>query len=84
MDADGLLQIGERVWNLERYYNNQAGIGKGSDRLPKRFTDEPSKAPGSEGHVCELDKMLPEYYALRGWEDGVVTESKLKELDILE
>jgi aldehyde:ferredoxin oxidoreductase len=84
MDANGLLLIGERVWNLERHYNNQAGIGKGSDYLPKRFLEEPSDKPGSEGHVCELDKMLPEYYELRGWEDGVVKESKLKELEILE
>ena len=39
--------------------------------------------PGSEGHVCELDKMLEEYYSVRGWENGVVPESKLKELAIL-
>jgi aldehyde:ferredoxin oxidoreductase len=84
MDAGGLLLMGERVYNLERYYNNLAGLGKGSDYLPKRFTDEPSTMPGSEGHVCELDKMLPEYYEKRGWDDGVVPESKLKELGILD
>jgi aldehyde:ferredoxin oxidoreductase len=39
--------------------------------------------PGSEGHVCELDLMLDEYYAARGWQNGVVTEGKLKELAIL-
>lgn len=83
MDAAGLLLLGERVWNLERYYNNLIGMGKGSDYLPRRFTDEPSTMPGSVGSVCELDKMLPEYYQLRGWEDGVVPESKLKELGIL-
>jgi aldehyde:ferredoxin oxidoreductase len=33
--------------------------------------------------VCELDKILEEYYAERGWVNGVVPESKLKELDIL-
>ncbi len=50
--------------------------------MPDRFTKEPSKAPGSEGHVCELDQMLAEYYAARGWENGVVPASKLAELDI--
>ncbi|MCB0074202.1 MAG: aldehyde ferredoxin oxidoreductase, partial [Caldilineaceae bacterium] len=60
-----------------------AGFGEGSDYLPKRFTDEPSTMPGSEGHVCELDLMLEEYYTLRGWENGVVPESKLKELEII-
>ena len=39
--------------------------------------------PGSEGHVCELDLMLEEYYAERGWENGVVPEEKLKELEIV-
>jgi aldehyde:ferredoxin oxidoreductase len=39
--------------------------------------------PGSEGHVCELDKMLEEYYEKRGWVNGVVPEEKLKELEVL-
>ncbi|MBK7920224.1 MAG: aldehyde ferredoxin oxidoreductase C-terminal domain-containing protein, partial [Chloroflexi bacterium] len=81
--ADDVLLTGERIYNLERYYNNLAGFGVGSDYLPDRFTKEPSTMPGSEGHVCELDDMLAEYYELRGWENGVVPESKLKELQII-
>lgn len=81
--ADELLKTGERIYNLERYYNNLAGFREGSDTLPKRFLVEASTAPGSEGHVCELDKMLEEYYQLRGWDQGVVPESKLKELEII-
>ncbi len=83
MDADGLLKVGERVYNLERHYNNLAGFGEGSDYLPERFLKEPSDGPGSKGHVCELDEMLDEYYTERGWENGVVPESKLKELEII-
>jgi len=81
--VEELLQCGERIYNLERYYNNLAGYGEGSDYLPKRFTDEPSTMPGSEGHVCELDQMLEEYYAERGWVNGVVPEAKLAELAII-
>jgi aldehyde:ferredoxin oxidoreductase len=81
--ADDVLKTGERIYNLERHYNNLAGFKEGSDYLPKRFLDEPSDQPGSEGHVCELDKMLAEYYEKRGWENGVVPESKLKELEII-
>ena len=44
---------------------------------------EPSTEPGSKGSVCELDKMLAEYYQERGWVDGVVPEAKLKELEII-
>jgi aldehyde:ferredoxin oxidoreductase len=81
--ADDVLKTGERIYNLERHYNNQVGFGAGSDQLPKRFTEEPSTMPGSEGQVCELDDMLAEYYDKRGWENGVVTEAKLKELEII-
>ena len=81
--AEDVLTTGERIYNLERYYNNLAGHAEGSDTLPKRFLEEPSTMPGSEGHVCELDKMLAEYYELRGWENGVVPEVKLKELEII-
>jgi aldehyde:ferredoxin oxidoreductase len=82
LDVDGLLQIGERVYNLERYYNNLAGFREGSDYLPERFLKETGDGAASES-VCELDNMLEDYYALRGWENGVVTEDKLVELGIL-
>lgn len=81
--AADVLKTGERIYNLERHYNNLAGFGAGSDILPKRFTEEPSTMPGSLGHVCELDLMLDEYYQARGWENGVVPEAKLKELEII-
>ncbi len=77
-----VLTAGERIYNLERYYNQLAGEKPGSDTLPKRYLEEPSTMKGSEGQVCELDKMLEEYYALRGWQNGVVPEAKLKELEI--
>lgn len=81
--ADDVLKTGERIYNLERHFNNLAGIGEGSDTLPKRFTEEPSDQPGSQGQVCELDQMLAEYYEKRGWVNGVVPEAKLKELEIV-
>jgi aldehyde:ferredoxin oxidoreductase len=81
--SDDVLKTGQRIYNLERYFNNLAGFGEGSDYLPERFLKEPSTMPGSEGHVCELDLMLEEYYKARGWVNGVVPESKLKELEII-
>ncbi len=80
--VEEMLKVGERVYNLERYYNNLAGFREGSDYLPKRFLEEPSPEGASKGHVSELDKMLAEYYAERGWENGVVPEAKLQELGI--
>jgi aldehyde:ferredoxin oxidoreductase len=35
------------------------------------------------GVLPELDKMLEEYYLLRGWDEkGIPTEEKLKELGL--
>jgi aldehyde:ferredoxin oxidoreductase len=79
---DDVMRAGERIYNLERLYNNLAGIGAGSDTLPARFLNEPSTLGGSKGHVCELPQMLEEYYTARGWQNGVVSQAKLRELDI--
>jgi aldehyde:ferredoxin oxidoreductase len=81
--AEDVLRAGERIYNLERFYNNQVGFREGSDTLPARFLNEPSTAEGSRGSVCELDSMLEEYYAERGWQDGVVPKEKLAELEIV-
>jgi aldehyde:ferredoxin oxidoreductase len=81
--ADDVMEAGERIYNLERYFNNLAGFREGSDYLPQRFLTEPSTMPGSEGHVCELDLMLEEYYTARQWENGVVPDYKLQAMGIV-
>jgi len=62
-----LALVGERIWNLERQFNNAAGFTEKDDNLPKRLTTEPAKTGPAKGLVNGLDKMLPEYYELRGW-----------------
>ncbi len=80
--ADDVMKLGERIYNLERHYNNLAGFDKREDDfLPKRFTEEPATGH-SAGHVSRMDIMLDEYYKERGWVDGVVPQSKLEELGI--
>jgi len=83
MTADDVMIAGERIYNLERYFNNLNGFDGKDDTLPKRYLEEPGTGPAS-GSVVELDEMKAEYYAARGWEDGVVPESKLRELQIIE
>ena len=78
-----LLTIGERIWNLERRWNERAGVGGTADTLPKRILEEPLPSGPAKGKVNRLGEMLPEYYALRGWDkDGNVTPEKLKELGL--
>ena len=79
--TEELLTAGERIWNLERTFNLNAGIGSDQDTLPKRLLREPIPDGPSKGHVHRLDELLPEYYRERGWsEDGVPTEQKLVQL----
>jgi aldehyde:ferredoxin oxidoreductase len=79
---DELNLIGERIWNMERDFNNRAGFTSKDDTLPKRLLTEPAKTGPAKGKVNGLDKMLPEYYELRGWDkDGKLkpeTRARLK------
>ncbi|AGB32965.1 Aldehyde ferredoxin oxidoreductase [Natrinema pellirubrum DSM 15624] len=78
-----LLEAGERIYNLERYYNNLNGFDGADDSLPVRFLEDGIRGQGaSEGEYCELEEMKEEYYDHRGWVDGVVPDEKLDELGI--
>ncbi|HHX23600.1 MAG TPA: aldehyde ferredoxin oxidoreductase family protein [Thermoanaerobacterales bacterium] len=79
-----ILKIGERIWNLERLFNIEAGLSKADDTLPERLLKEPMPSGPAKGKVVQLDEMLTEYYQVRGWdEEGIPTEDKLKELSII-
>ncbi|ADB59584.1 Aldehyde ferredoxin oxidoreductase [Haloterrigena turkmenica DSM 5511] len=80
---DELLETGERIYNLERYYNNLVGFDGSDDSLPERFLEDGIRGQGaSEGEYCELEEMKEEYYDHRGWVDGVVPDEKLDDLGI--
>ena len=68
---DKLNLVGERIWNMERQFNNAAGFTSLDDNLPPRLTTEPAKTGPAKGLVNGLATMLPEYYRVRGWDaDG--------------
>jgi aldehyde:ferredoxin oxidoreductase len=66
--TEELEKIGERIWNMEREFNNAAGFTKADDSLPKRLLTEAAKTGASKGMVSKLPEMLPKYYAVRGWD----------------
>jgi aldehyde:ferredoxin oxidoreductase len=81
--VEEMMTIGDRIWNMERKFNQDAGIDPKEDTLPKRFFEEPAKEGPNKGTVHQLGKMLPEFYELRGWtKDGRPTPEKLKELQL--
>ncbi len=81
--VERLAEAGERIWNLERDYNIKAGLTGADDSLPGRLLKDAAKAGPAEGRVCDLDKMLPEYYELRGWTpSGEVTDEVRQRLSL--
>jgi aldehyde:ferredoxin oxidoreductase len=77
-----ILEIGERIYNLERVIINKLGFDGKDDTLPSRLLKEPMPEGPGKGHVVELEKMKEEYYKLRGWVNGIPTPGKLRELEI--
>jgi aldehyde:ferredoxin oxidoreductase len=77
--TEELEKIGERIWNMEREFNNAAGFTKADDSLPKRLLSEPATSGPTKGKVNELAKMLPKYYEVRGWDPEGRPTAKTKE-----
>lgn len=78
-----LIKVGERVYNLERLYNNREGFTRKDDGLPPRMLTEAVAEGPSAGWVSKLEPMLEEYYRARGWDaNGVPKPSKLADLEL--
>ena len=76
-----MLEMGERIWNLERKFNMDAGLTAADDTLPKRLLKDAAKTGPAKGKVNELHKMLPHYYEIRGWTaEGVPTADTIERL----
>jgi aldehyde:ferredoxin oxidoreductase len=78
-------KVGERVNNLAKAFNVREGFTRADDTFPERLMTEPLKEGASKGQMiskADLDKMLDEYYAERGWDvlTGMPTRAKLVEL----
>ncbi len=81
---DELMQIGERVFNLQRLFNYRL---KGWDYRDDTFADkrayEPAQVGIFKGKAVPWNEVLKEYYSIRGWsEKGLPTKEKLRELQI--
>ena len=78
-----LNHIGERIWNMEREFNNAAGFTAKDDSLPKRLLTEAAKTGPGKGVVSKLPEMLPKYYSVRGWDkEGRPTAETKKRLGL--
>lgn len=85
LSMEDFLTVGERIFNVARLFNVREGVSRKDDLLPLRF-EEPLKEGGSAGEAYprrELEKLLDEYYTLRGWStEGIPTSETLKKLGL--
>jgi aldehyde:ferredoxin oxidoreductase len=80
--AGDIPAAGERAINLERAFNIAAGISGEEDILPERLRQPVPEGPAA-GESCDLARLLPEYYRLRGWTpEGQPTAEKLSSLGL--
>ncbi len=78
-----LMTIGRRIYTLERQFNNRAGFGRADDTLPPRFFDEELQTGSSRHRRVQLEEMLDDYYAVRGWDrNGVPLPQTLADLGL--
>ncbi len=82
-----IQNVGKRIIDIERMFNNREGITRKDDTLPKKYFDDPMPLKIAKGHHIdrkEFDSLLSRYYKLRGWTNsGLVKKDRVKELEAL-
>lgn len=66
------------VIERDRLMNIDFGVDGSQDTLPKRFTHEPLEEGASRGQVVPVERMVKEYYKLRGWSENGVPKMRKK------
>lgn len=86
VDRGSLEKAGERIWNLTRLFNIREGFSRSEDSIPERLKQPLKRGGPADGNLItdeEFNRMLDEYYEMRGWrQDGRPTEGKIEELDL--
>jgi aldehyde:ferredoxin oxidoreductase len=79
-----MLSVSEKVWHLTRSISAREikGFGRSWDYPPERFMSEPVPDGPNQGYCIsrqEVDILLDEYYAMRGWDrNGIPKVETLK------
>jgi len=79
-----LNEVGERVINIARAFNQREGFNRKDDMIPKRLMNDALKTgPGAGQKIPQeaFEDMLNQYYEMLGWDkDGMVPDSIIKTL----
>ncbi len=86
LSPDELMDIGERIYTLERMMLIRDGLSRKDDTLPVRYFNEPIKdGPAKGEYICRkaFNEILDKYYRLHGWdENGIPLKETLKRLGL--
>jgi aldehyde:ferredoxin oxidoreductase len=81
---DGLMKTAERIFNLKRLINVARGLNRKDDSLPKRLLTVPQRDDIGPVDPRGMERMLTEYYQIRGWDErGVPTRERLRALHLV-
>ena len=81
MTLEQMLSVSERVWQLTRSVSAREipGFGRSWDYPPERLMNDPVPDGPNRGHCIsrrEVDILLDEYYALRGWDANGIPKAE--------
>lgn len=87
VDEEGMREIADRIWTLERAFLVREGVNREDDTLAGRWKEEAAHGGPVDGipHDQEKwDRLLDEYYDLVGWDKktGAPTRAKLESLGL--
>ena len=65
------MQVGERIYNLEKLFNYREGFTRADDVVPDRLFEEPLTIGDKKGAVLtreQFNAMMDDFYTRRGWD----------------
>jgi aldehyde:ferredoxin oxidoreductase len=80
-----LVQVGDRIYNMERLFLVRHGISRKDDAPPPKFYQPWTHGPraGTRVEPAAFEALLDRYYALRGWDaNGIPTPATLRTLGL--
>lgn len=69
LDEGQLKEIAANIGNKVREFNLREGMRKTDETLPRRFLEERLEDSGKLLAKSDLERMLSDYYRLRGWSE---------------
>ena len=82
--AEEMGEVGRRVLNIGRAFNQREGFNRAHDTVPKRVIKDALKSGPAAGQVIPpeaFEDMLDQYYEVMGWnKDGTMPEELIQSI----